>query len=403
MHPSLKLSSAALVGALALMPLAAHAAPITVLFVGNSFTHGKYDPVRTYNAGFGTGSGNVHDQNCLTLATCSAAELPITPAPATPETGPYGGIPGIFLQFTKEAGLSYDVSINAVSSATLTGTANSASRVAVIKTNPLNGKPFDAVVLQEQSFSPLPAVNNLGNATRGNFPSFISGTNTLVNNILAADTAASRSPAKIILYSSQPLASYLYQSPLIQGSSTGGLNQPYVGDPIETLAADLHAAYAADAAQNKAITSVAYAGDAWITAIQRGDALRNPYLATQPAGQVDLWDSDVAAACCTTPIGYHPSTYGAYLNALVLFETITGLNPTTLGPNETAAAALGITPAQAVALQQDAMLSVPEPSSLLLLIPALLAFGVRATRPHPLSQPRAKSVRMESFERMNLL
>jgi hypothetical protein len=39
--------------------LSAGEAPVNILFVGNSFTHGRYEPLRTYNAGFGTDS--VHD------------------------------------------------------------------------------------------------------------------------------------------------------------------------------------------------------------------------------------------------------------------------------------------------------------------------------------------------------
>jgi hypothetical protein len=35
-------------------------------------------------------------------------------------------------------------------------------------------------------------------------------------------------------------------------------------------------------------------------------------------------------ACCTTPIGYHPSSYGVYLDALVIFYKITGVDPRTL-------------------------------------------------------------------------
>ena len=42
---------------------------------------------------------------------------------------------------------------------------------------------------------------------------------------------------------------------------------------------------------------------------------------------VNLWDSDPLTACCTTPIGYHPSAYGAYLDALTLFYKITGIDP----------------------------------------------------------------------------
>ena len=356
--------------------------PISLLFVGNSFTHGRYDPVRNYNSGYGTGTANVHDQNCLTAASCSAAEAVVTPAPTTGinEFGPFGGIPGIFLELAHEAGLNYDVSINAVSAATLTGTANSASRVAAITINPLTGKPFDTVVLQEQSFTPLPAVNNLGNATRGNFASFVSGANRLVTAIDAADTTAGRSNASIYLYETQPLASYTYSSPLIQGTSTGGINQPYIGDPIEAMASDLHNAYSSVAAQNANITGVAYAGDAWIRAIQAGVAERDPYIAN-PANQIDLWDSDVNAACCTTPIGYHPSTYGAYLNALSLFYSITGYDPNRFGGTEQAALDLGIAPAIAVELEAAAV-PVPEPGSLGLLGLAVAA-GLTLTRRRP--------------------
>lgn len=359
---------------LLLAPAAAFADPIDILFVGNSFTHAKYDPVRTYNAGFGTGTGNVHDVNCLTAATCSSAET-TPPANGVFESGPFGGIPGIFLQLTKEAGLDYNVSIDAVSAGTLKG---AATRIGPILINPLTGNPYDKVVLQEQSFSPLPNPNSLGNPTRGNFANFQSGANTLASAIQGADATAGKSAANIYLYETQPLASYTYDSPLIQGSSTGGLNQPYVGAPIETMATDLHNAYAAVAAQNAGITGVAFAGDAWIRAIEAGAAQHNPYLANEPAGQVNLWDGppDLQAACCTTPIGYHPSKYGAYLSALTLFDTITGLDASMFGSNEQAAAALSIDPQTAMTLQALAA-PVPEPASLALLGAGLLGLILR--------------------------
>jgi hypothetical protein len=53
-------------------------------------------------------------------------------------------------------------------------------------------------------------------------------------------------------------------------------------------------------------------------------------LEVYPYAGIDLWDSDPYLACCTTPTGYHPSVYGDYLNALVLFGQITGVNPETL-------------------------------------------------------------------------
>lgn len=379
-HPRLLLLVATATAAISLPAAGASADPIRILFVGNSFTHGKYDPVRTYNSGFGTGTGTVHDVNCLSAATCSSAET-TPPANGVFESGPFGGIPGIFLQLTRQAGLDYDVSIDAVSAATLKG---ATSRAAPILTNPLTNQPYDKVVLQEQSFTPLPNPNSLGNATRGNFDNFVSGANSLVSSIHAADTAAGKPAANVFLYETQPLASYTYTSPLIQGSSTGGINQPYVGAPIETLANDLHAAYAAVAAQNAGISGVAYAGDAWIDAIQAGIAQRNPYLASEPAGQVNLWDgpADLAAACCTTPIGYHPSKYGAYLNALTLFDTITGLDASQFGGTEQAAAALGIDGATAQALQAAAeRAAVPEPASFALLAVGFVGVVARWRRP----------------------
>ena len=46
---------------------------------------------------------------------------------------------------------------------------------------------------------------------------------------------------------------------------------------------------------------------------------------------IDLWDNNPLDACCLVPTGYHPSNYGSYLNALVLFDEITGVDPRTLG------------------------------------------------------------------------
>ena len=364
----------------ALTPIRATAAEaqINILFIGNSFTHGRYEPVRTYNGGFG--ANDVHDLLCSTPATCSSAEqgAQVDPAKTPPpgatlaaqlvdlqanpslqynEPGPYGGIAGIFLQFTREAHLNYSVSLIAVSSATLTGylndTGNEKDDLPLIE-----GTAWDKVVMQDQSFRPLPATINVNGqtvATRGDFAGFESGVAGLIKAIDA-------------VYETQPLASYGYISTNpnapIFGSSTsppGGLNAPYVGDqdPIGAMAADLHNAYQQAASDYMASNptgskvNVALAGDAWISAINAQLAVRDPYLAANPPYEVDLWDSSPLDACCTTPIGYHPSIYGAYLSALVLFYEITHVDPELLlvefdpaGPRHraSAATALGISP-----------------------------------------------------------
>ncbi|MEO5734804.1 MAG: hypothetical protein ABIN96_09320, partial [Rubrivivax sp.] len=77
----------------------ARADPISVLFVGNSYTFGRIDPVMSYNA------ANVRD---LTAAMWAA-----NPAGSNAfEPHPWGGVPGIFKQFTVQAGLDYDVALS---------------------------------------------------------------------------------------------------------------------------------------------------------------------------------------------------------------------------------------------------------------------------------------------------
>jgi hypothetical protein len=353
--------------------------PVEILFLGNSFTHGRYAPALNYNAGPGnsTNSNLVHDLLCPSLTAAgmctSGAEAvaAVTPTAAnTPggtllgqlaylqanpsaqytEVGPFGGVAGVFLQFTREAGLHYNVSLVAVSSATLSGyLGNKGNELGML---PLiaNAK-WDHVVMHDQSFRPLPTtvtVNGQGVPTRGVPTGFQSGVNGLINAIQVADAAAGKKNAAITLYETQPMASYGYTSSNpdapIFGSSTVAQNggspafAPYVGaiDPIAQMASDLHNAYEGEASAYNAANptgshvDVALGGDAWVSAINLGIAVENPYLPRHPRQQVDLWDSNPLTACCTTPIGYHPSSYGVYLDALVIFYKITGVDPHTL-------------------------------------------------------------------------
>ena len=379
--------------------------PVEILFLGNSFTHGRYNPALNYNAapGNSTDSNLVRDLLCPSLsasemcASGAEAVAAVTPTAAnTPgatlldqltylqnnpsaqltEPGPFGGVAGIFLQFTKEAGLHYNVSLMTISSATLTGWLNNKGSEAGLLPLIASAK-WDHVVMQDQSFRPLPTtitVNGLSVPTRGVPTGFQSGVTGLIDAIHAADAAAGRAKAAITLYETQPLASYGYTSSNpnapIFGSSTAAQNggnpafAPYVGaaHPIAQMASDLHNAYTAAASTYNAANptgprvDVALAGDAWVSAINLGIAVQNPYLPHHPAKQVDLWDSNPLAACCTTPIGYHPSSYGVYLDALTIFYKITGIDPVTLdaGTNArhprfqlSAAHALGISPREA--------------------------------------------------------
>jgi hypothetical protein len=351
----------------------ARAQDIKILFVGDSFTHGRYQPVLGYNAGPGNATGDslVHDLLCPSLpCTGRKAGPQVTPTAAnTPggtlsnqlsylranrgsrynEVGPYGGVAGIFLQFTKDAGLHYTVSLIAVSSATLTGYANNKGREAGIL--PLiESSQFSRVVLQEQSSQPLPTtitVNGKSVPTRGNPASFQSGVSRLVKGINKADAAAGKPNAAITLYETPPIAAYGFistnpKAPIfgrtVAQQDGDKADAPYVGDanPIAAMASDLHNAYVNEAARFNAANptlshlGVALAGDAWVSAISSGVAEFNPFLSNEPPDQINLWDGDPLLACCTVPIGYHPSQYGDFLDALMLFGKITGLNPETL-------------------------------------------------------------------------
>ncbi|MFD1469430.1 hypothetical protein ACFQ48_14460 [Hymenobacter caeli] len=272
-------------------------APVAILFVGNSFSHGARLPVLTYN------SAAITDENYGQPAGSPRAE--------GGGPGPWGGIPAIFQKLADEAGLRYDVHLEAMSGQTLKFHFDHA--LAVI------GQPrWQAVVLQEYSTGPLPARRG---GKRAEFNDYATRLEQAVHRANPA--------AKLYLYETWARADLTYPP-----------NRPYSGQPVDSMTADLHAGYYGLARANGRFAGVAPAGDAWLRAIRTGVALPNPY-APAP-GRLDLWTDD----------HYHPSSSGAYLNACVLLATLTGHDPRRLGPREQAAAALGLSPADAVALQR---------------------------------------------------
>lgn len=116
----------------------------------------------------------------------------------------------------------------------------------------------------------------------------------------------------------------------------------WAGKPIEAMARDVRAAYDR-AAEVAAVKTVIPVGEAWTRAMQTGLADANPYDGIE-AGKLDLWTYD----------HYHASVYGYYLEALVVFGSVTGRDPRSLGESECSAYELGLSRAQARALQQVA-------------------------------------------------
>ena len=269
-----------LAAALVLAWASAASAAETILFVGNSFTFAAYSPVWHYRA------SEVTDLNGEGV----------------------GGVPALFAVFAREAGLDYAVSLETSPGKDLRWHIDhAASKI---------DRFWDHVVLQ--SFSTLDA------AHPGDPATLVSATQTLV----------------AMLHARNPAVDIRLDATWSRADLTYRTASPWLGRPVEAMAADLRAGYDKAAAASPFVTGVIPVGEAWSRAIGAGVADANPYDGID-YGKVDLWAFD----------NYHASAFGYYLEALMVFGAVTGRDPTALGPRETAAMELGFSPAQTTALQ----------------------------------------------------
>jgi hypothetical protein len=304
-----------------------------ILFVGDSFTHGRYSPVRPYNSGgtqsATTGSAFVVDENYG--QTGARAEL---------EPGPWGGIPGIFAEFAVEKGLNYDVHIEAISETSLAKNFAAASAV-------IEQPKWNTVVLQELSEVPLPYSLTMSNISSPK--SFCASVQTIEQ---AVHNVASR--ANVYLY--EPWARADLAQTLAGDPSVSGFTGAYLS-ALGTLTDANHNAYYSAAEHDGAINAVAPAGEAWRMAWNQGVANADPY-ATSSLPLLWYGINQINDPPITSPDYIHPSIYGAYLSGLVLFQQIAGVDVRTLGAGEAAAQQLGIPSSVAVKLQQVAWLAL---------------------------------------------
>jgi hypothetical protein len=222
-----------------------------------------------------------------------------------------GGVPALFKSFTQQAGLDYDVSL----------------------------ETRGGVGLDFHLASKLGAIG-----VRGWHTVVMHGYSTL-------DAEKPRDPAKLIATSKQ-MADFLRgRNPKVElylmatwsrADETYPTKGAWAGQPIEAMARDVRAAYD-KAAANAAIKTVIPVGESFMRAIQTGVADPNPYDGIE-AGKLNLWTYD----------NYHASTHGYYLEALVIFGSVTGRDPRSLGSNECSAYELGLSRAEATKLQQVA-------------------------------------------------
>jgi hypothetical protein len=222
-----------------------------------------------------------------------------------------GGVPALFKTFAGEVGQSYDVSLETHPGVGLDWHLAHEREV-------LTQRPWDVVVMH--GYSTLDAAKP-GDPT------------TLV--------ASAREMADLLRRQNPKVEIHL-MSTWSRADQTYMPSGHWTGQPIEAMARDVRAGYDKAAAAAH-VQSVIPVGGAWVQAFQAGVADPNPYNGVD-AGKVDLWAYD----------HYHASTYGYYLNALVIFGNLTGRDPRSLTDRECAAFELGLSPAQAKALQQVA-------------------------------------------------
>ncbi|MCB1649174.1 MAG: PEP-CTERM sorting domain-containing protein [Pseudomonadales bacterium] len=222
-----------------------------------------------------------------------------------------GGVPALFKSFTDQAGLDYDVSLETQPGSGLDF--HLANRLEQI-----GSYPWDTVVMH--GYSTLdrdnPGSPELLVSTARQMGEVLRGLNPQVQIYLTATWA--------------------------RADQTYPAGMPWHGKTLARMAQDIRAGYdqAASASGARAVNPV---GDAWNRAMETGIADANPYDGIG-AEQMNLWTYD----------HYHASHYGYYLEALVVFGSVTGLDPRVLGSGECSAYELGLSRPQAAALQQVA-------------------------------------------------
>jgi hypothetical protein len=222
-----------------------------------------------------------------------------------------GGVPALFKSFTAQAGLNYDVYLETEPGVGIDWHLD--HRLDVI-----GSRSWDTVVMH--GYSTLDP-KKPGDPT------------VLIASVrqMAKALRDKNSKVDVRVMATWPRADQIYQP---QGA--------WYGKPIEAMAHDVRDGYDR-AAAGAACTAVIPVGDAWVRAMHTGFADTNPYDGID-AGKVNLWTYD----------SYHGSTYGYYLEALVLFGAITGKDPRLLGEFECSGFELGLSAPQVGALQQVA-------------------------------------------------
>lgn len=223
----------------------------------------------------------------------------------------YGGVPALFKTFAEQVGQMWLVSQETQGGQSLQFHYDQ-RRARISGAN-------DVVVLQEYSTldrrRPGDPSNYRANAER-----------------IAMLATAANPDVTVLLMATWSRADLAYRTP-----------SAWTGKPIEAMAADLERAARVIDRASPQIDGVIPVGAAWTRAMRSRFADANPYDGIA-FGQVNLWTYD----------HYHGSVLGYYLEALIVFGQVTGIDPRKLGSTERAADDLGISMQEAESLQQIA-------------------------------------------------
>ena len=222
-----------------------------------------------------------------------------------------GGVPALFKAFATQAGLDYDVSLETVPGVGLDYHYN--------EKRPLLDRKWDEVVLQSYSTLDQDHAGDPGLLVK------YSG--------VFSDMLHRRNPdVKIYLTATWSRADMTYPR-----------RTPWYGKPIVQMAKDIDAGYRLAAQKTPGIAAIVPVGLAWNRAMDGGLADTNPYDGIS-AGKIDLWATD----------NYHASTYGYYLEALLVFGRVTGRDPLSVGIREKSIGDLSLDPVLIGKLEQIA-------------------------------------------------
>ncbi len=222
-----------------------------------------------------------------------------------------GGVPALFKSFTDQAGLDYDVYLET------RGGSNIDFHLQK-KLGVIGRRPWDQVVMHGYSTLDASDPGNPGG--------------------LVTSTAAMTD----FLRSKNPDVDVYLTATWSRADQTYPAERPWSGKPIEQMALDVRAGYDLAAAA-PGVVAVNPVGEAWTHAMELGIADPNPYDGIEP-DKINLWTWD----------HYHASTYGYYLEALVVFGNLTGRDPRSLGENECSGYELGMSRHEVRMLQQAA-------------------------------------------------